>query len=110
MKSRIVLKLIFFHLIAVVVLLVILSFYRCPIYAVSGIPCPGCGMSRAYKSLLRFDIVSAFEYHPLFLIAAPTVLYIAHKNKLKYRFNNKTEIFLGIVIIALFLVVYIYRL
>lgn len=30
------------------------------------IPCPTCGMTRAYISLLRFDISGAFAYHPLF--------------------------------------------
>lgn len=31
-----------------------------------GIPCPGCGMTRAYLALLRFDIRGAFEMHPMF--------------------------------------------
>ena len=26
----------------------------------------GCGMTRAYLSLLKLDIASAFRYHPLF--------------------------------------------
>ena len=31
-----------------------------------GIPCPGCGMTRAYLALLRLDIRGAFEMHPMF--------------------------------------------
>lgn len=30
------------------------------------IPCPGCGMSRALLSALRFDFRSAFNYHLMF--------------------------------------------
>lgn len=30
------------------------------------IPCPGCGMTRAWLSLLRGDIAGAFAFHPLF--------------------------------------------
>lgn len=30
------------------------------------IPCPGCGMTRAYLSLLRGDWRGAFGYHPMF--------------------------------------------
>jgi hypothetical protein len=29
------------------------------------IPCPTCGMTRAVKSLLKFDLKGAFFYHPL---------------------------------------------
>ena len=35
------------------------------------IPCPGCGMTRAFKNILKFDFVQAFNYNilsiPLFL-------------------------------------------
>lgn len=30
------------------------------------IDCPGCGMTRAYLSLLRLDFSAAFTYHPMF--------------------------------------------
>jgi hypothetical protein len=30
------------------------------------IPCPGCGMSRAFAAALRFDFLEAFAYHPMF--------------------------------------------
>ena len=30
------------------------------------IPCPGCGMSRAFAAALRFDFREAFAYHPMF--------------------------------------------
>ncbi|MBQ3182044.1 MAG: DUF2752 domain-containing protein [Clostridia bacterium] len=31
-----------------------------------GIPCPGCGMTRAYLALMRLDFARAFEMHPMF--------------------------------------------
>lgn len=46
--------------------IVLLSFfYRCPFYAFFGIPCPGCGMTRAFLSLLRFDFVGAWGWNPM---------------------------------------------
>ncbi len=30
-----------------------------------GISCPGCGMSRAVLSAIKFDFASAFSYHPM---------------------------------------------
>lgn len=32
----------------------------------TGLPCPGCGMSRAWLAVLRGDIAVALAYHPLF--------------------------------------------
>ena len=37
----------------------------CPIKHLSGISCPGCGMTRACIALFRLDLISAFYYHPL---------------------------------------------
>jgi Protein of unknown function (DUF2752) len=42
----------------------------CPFALVTGMACPGCGMTRALGFLVRGDIVSAMRYHPL----APLVL------------------------------------
>lgn len=51
-------------LIAGIILLVYLAF-GCPIRLATGVPCPGCGMSRAVASLLIFSWGGAFYYHPL---------------------------------------------
>ena len=46
----------------------------CPIKYITGISCPGCGMTRAWLSLLlRGDLKAAFHYHPLFWILVPAV-------------------------------------
>lgn len=43
----------------------------CPARYFFGIPCPGCGLTRAFIAILSFDIDAAVEYHilsvPLFL-------------------------------------------
>lgn len=38
----------------------------CPILFFTGVSCPGCGMTRAYWSLLHLDFSAAFKNHPLF--------------------------------------------
>ena len=30
------------------------------------IPCPGCGMTRAYLSLIKLDFIAALNFHPMF--------------------------------------------
>ncbi len=38
----------------------------CLIRAATGIPCPSCGMSRAWLAVLRLDFSAAFSFHPMF--------------------------------------------
>ena len=40
----------------------------CPIKYLTGISCPGCGMSRACMSALKLDFLAAFHYHPLWIV------------------------------------------
>lgn len=39
--------------------------FQCPIYRFLGIPCPTCGMTRAFLCLLNGDIGGAFSMNPL---------------------------------------------
>ena len=54
----------------------------CPSYNYIGIPCPLCGMTRAYKSMLIFDIGQAFFNHPLFIVI-PFIPYLYIEKKYK---------------------------
>ena len=38
----------------------------CPIRFLTGLPCPGCGMTRALLCGLRLDLAGAFEHHMMF--------------------------------------------
>lgn len=51
---------------AALYLLLSLTGRGCPIRALTGIPCPGCGLTRAYLCLFRGDLRGALYYHPLF--------------------------------------------
>lgn len=48
-----------------VVLVLGLGWYRCPILAATGVPCPGCGMTRGAAALLRLDFAGAWQSHPM---------------------------------------------
>lgn len=48
----------------------------CVFRLMTGIPCPGCGMTRAWLAALRFDFSAAIAYHPLFW-AVPIALVLA---------------------------------
>ncbi|MFW5925491.1 MAG: DUF2752 domain-containing protein [Myxococcota bacterium] len=45
----------------------------CPTRRVLGLPCPGCGMTRATAELLTLDFASAGSHHPLVFLVVPLV-------------------------------------
>ena len=48
----------------------------CPFRFVTGLQCPGCGISRMLISLAHLDLVSAFHYNPFILLTSPILLFI----------------------------------
>jgi len=58
----------------------------CPIKYVTGISCPGCGMSRATWAMLRLDFSAAAYYHPLCFAIPPVAVgmiytYVTHRRR-----------------------------
>jgi len=43
----------------------------CPVLALTGVPCPGCGGLRALHALTRGDVPAALALNPLVLLALP---------------------------------------
>ena len=41
--------------------------FPCPFYKITGLRCAGCGATRMFLSLMRFDFKSAFFYNPVML-------------------------------------------
>lgn len=60
----------------------------CPIYALSGIYCPGCGAGRACVALLHGDVLGALNYNPLFMLMLPFFAYYALKVYIAYVFGK----------------------
>jgi Protein of unknown function (DUF2752). len=82
----------------------------CMFKALTGYPCPGCGMTRAWWAVLHGNFTDALYWHPLFplvpvLIAALTVYAFVKKPLLR----KIAEITL-IVICVVFIVVWVVRL
>ena len=90
----------------------------CPIKFITGISCPGCGMTRAWLSLLlRGDLEAAFHYHPLFWILIPGVpLFLCRhrfsemtRKMCRHRFSGRVRKIAGYALILLFFAVYAVR-
>lgn len=52
-------------------------FPPCVFHLVTGVDCPGCGMTRAFLRLSHGDISGAFDFHPFSPILALLLLLIA---------------------------------
>lgn len=78
----------------------------CPIKFVTGISCLGCGMTRAWLSVLKLDFSSAFYYHPLFMLPPVAVIVYLIKSKI----NLKIYKIIMLTIVAAFITMYLYRL
>jgi hypothetical protein len=52
-------------------------FPPCPLYAATGLYCPGCGSTRAVHQLLHGHVAAAFGYNPLMVVSLPFLAYAA---------------------------------
>jgi hypothetical protein len=50
---------------------VLSEFPLCPMAGTFGVPCPGCGLTRATLALFRGDLRAALHFHPLVLLLTP---------------------------------------
>jgi hypothetical protein len=49
----------------VLVLLTLQPYSVCPFAVVSGLPCPGCGLTRSVVTLLQGRLADSWHFHPL---------------------------------------------
>ena len=73
----------------------------CIFHLVTGLQCPGCGISRMFMSLAKLDFVAAFKYNSFVFLTGPFLLAYIIANEVKYIItgnNNmgKWEIFLWV--------------
>jgi hypothetical protein len=79
----------------------------CPIKYITGVACPGCGMTRAIQAALQLDFAAAFYYHPLWiLLPVVGVLYLLLRYKKANCYINLLLAVSGVLLLS----VYLYRL
>ena len=88
----------------------LLVLFGCPLYRFTGLPCPLCGMTRAWLAALRLDFSAAFFFHPLFPLAPPALLYAAHREVLPRRLPPRADRLCAAALGTALAAVYLYRL
>ena len=88
-------------------------FIGCPIRLITGIPCPSCGITRAYISLLNGDLSKAFYYHPLFFLLpialVLVILLLLNEKKRSGKFTRPLNI-ISISLLSVYILTYLVRL
>ena len=92
------------------ILIIVLFVYKCPIKFIFGISCPGCGMSRAFYSVLEFKFERAFYYHPLWPLVLIVILLVGIDLLKIHKFKDKTKKIFIKVVCVIFIAVYVIRL
>lgn len=88
----------------VLILFLLLLFYKCPIQSVTGLPCPGCNMKTSLYYLLQFKFSLSLYYHALLIPTIVVFVWIVFN----YKNHEQTKKLLMIWAI-LMIVYYIYR-
>ena len=77
----------------------------CPIKFLTGVSCPGCGLTRATLAFLRGDLKQAFYYHPLFIL--PFVTFFVYP--FRRRLPAWTKKLFLVNIILIFMIIFFWR-
>lgn len=71
-------------LVLVFALVVAFELPLCPTATFLGVPCPGCGLTRASLALLRADFAAALAWHPLSPLMTPLLALLVGRAALAY--------------------------
>lgn len=79
----------------------------CLFHEITGLLCPGCGITRMIVSISHLDFVSAFYYNPVIFVSSPLILYfvirlyISWLTSKPYKLNLFENILLYMIIATL---------
>jgi hypothetical protein len=82
--------------------------YICPVMIIVGLPCPGCGMTRAGLLFLTGNFSQSFSFHPMFV---PAMVFMAIAAALKFFRPEKTNVLQtpAIIFFVIIVAVYVFR-
>lgn len=97
---------------------VLLSYFKlgipCIFHKITGLLCPGCGISRMIVAMIHLDFQLAYLYNPVIFVFSPLIIYFCIRLYIAWIKNqscilNRIEIFLLYVLIITLLIFGIVR-
>jgi len=75
------------YIIVIVLIVLLYKFIGCPIKSITGISCPGCGMTRACICVVKGDFAKALEYHPMVVLMPVMAGLFIYTMVIKYKMS-----------------------
>lgn len=100
MKIRDIIVLIVIFLIYAVLIIRFDIGIPCVFYEITGLYCPGCGITRLCLSLFEGDVYQAFRYNPIIFIDLP-ILFILFVLNIFFKNNKNIKKITDVIIIFL---------
>ena len=93
-------------LIGIVIFLYFATGIGCPILYTTGIPCLGCGMSRACLRLMQLDFYGASHYHPLCFVLPLIAVFLLLRfyGKISEKQYQHGLVFIAVLFSAVYLI------
>ena len=66
----------------------------CPFHLITGLLCPGCGATRMFISIAKFDFPSAYQYNKVLFVTFPFLLFVWLFEKIAYIKTGKNQLHL----------------
>ena len=99
MTRRSILRLIWIVVAITIVVLYVLFdpsqygvFPKCYFYHLTGLQCPGCGVSRMLSSIIKLNFTDAFDYHPVLFTSLPFLAIIFSDILWQYIYHGKYQL------------------
>lgn len=93
-----------FYALALGIILAYALIIGCPLYKLTGVRCPFCGMTRAHLAFIFLGLEPALAYHKFFFLGIPTIISLllfdyTKRNKILFIINLFfTIILFGIIL------------
>ena len=75
---------------------------QCPIHYMTGLYCPGCGITRMLFAIIKLDFYQAFRYNPLvFILLVIYIIYFILKYIFKVNIKIPNKVYYGLIVVLI---------
>lgn len=72
------------------------SFTVCPLMTLTEIPCPACGLTRAFEEIVHLHFIEALQYNLMIIVLIPVLIMLIILQLMPLNYKNKIFTFLAV--------------